>query len=47
MTIQEHKSMGCCPFVERFLSIAVSQAQRAFFIIERLEKIFFGHLAGQ
>lgn len=47
MTIQEDKSMGCCPFVERFLCIAVSQVQRAFFIIERLGEIFFGHLAGQ
>lgn len=47
MTIREDKSMGCCPFVDDFLSIAVSQVQRAFFIIERLGKIFFGHLAGQ
>jgi hypothetical protein len=45
MTIQEDKSMGCCPFVERFLSIAVSQVQRVF--SGRLGKIFFGHLAGQ
>lgn len=47
MTIQENKSMGCCPFVEYFLSIAVSQVQRVLSDNGRLGKIFFGHLAGK
>lgn len=45
MNVQEYKSMGCCPFVEDLLSIAVYQVQRVF--SERLGKLFFGHLAGK
>jgi hypothetical protein len=35
MTQQEDKSMGCCPFVEHLLSIAVTW------------EYLFGHLAGK
>jgi hypothetical protein len=41
LTTKEEKSIGCCHFVEYFLSIAVSQDQRVFSNFGRLGKTAF------